>query len=559
VRLHVMVRRLTMHLITHDKIMKNIKINFLLFCSIAIAICQPDVHGSGIPSINEIRSNMKIAESPMRVCVGDKGYFVTDPANNTLIAYDFFGQVINKKTDLKSPLGIAVGKSNNIFVAETGSKSVSIYDSGFNLIGYLGSGDNEFLLPNHIVVGESNGIETVFVSDSLANEIKIYQQNKLVKRLGVQGGNPGQFLFPAGLAINNQNELLVVDQGNDRVQVFTLDGIFKRSFSLAKPGTFGVSGRAQGIATDQNGRIYVADMLQCLIKIFDANGTYLYSYGKNGFGSGKLYNPSDIAIDKFSRAYIASPNSSKIEIIGIDCFLDMQSSIVSQYVPEGTNVYFSVSAGCDFTSYQWMKNDFPLMDSERISGSKTSTLTINTTTLDDSGTYYLVLSNQSSSVTSAPINLVVLSVPVIIKSPEDKTAAAGSDVIFEVVAKGGDLRYQWFFNNNPFAGATSPELVLRNVSTESAGDYYVVVTNILGAATSGVAKLTIVVAPSLSFSRSTDGGLIFSWDTSKYILQYATNLSGEWLDVTTNQSPLVITVSEMRSDGSRFFRLRKLP
>lgn len=539
--------------------MKHLRIKTILFCAIVLITLQTTMRGASPPSISELYSSINIADSPMRVCAGNNGYFSTDAVNNTMVAYDVFGRVINKKNGLKNPLGIAVGKNNTIYVAESGSKSVNIYDLDFNLIGYLGAGENEFLLPNHIAVSEINGVETVFVSDSLADEIKVYQQNRLVKRFGSRGSNPEQFMFPAGLAINNQNELLVVDQGNDRIQVFSIDGVYKRSFSLAKPGTFGVSGRAQGIACDHTGRIYVADMLQCVIKIFDENGNYLASSGKLGFGYGAFYNPSDIAVDKFNRAFVASPNSSKIVTLGVDCFLDTKVSFTSQYALAGSNVYFAVTTGCEFSSYQWMKDNVPVSDNERISGSTTKNLTLNSTTPEDSGIYYLVLSNQNTIFTSAPISLIVLSAPVIIKSPENQTALVGSDVVLEVFATGGNLSYQWFFNNLPFNGATSSKLVLTNVSTAAAGNYYVVVTNLLGAATSSVATLTIIDAPTLSFLKNQNGDLVFSWDSSKYILQSTTNLSGVWVDIPTNTSPFLVTVAQMRSTASMYFRLRKLP
>ena len=54
------------------------------------------------------------------------------------------------------------------------------------------------------------------------------------------------------------------------------------------------------------------------------------------------------------------------------------------------------------------------------------------------------------------------------------------------------------FNGASIAGATTTGLTLANVQTNNAGSYAVVVTNTLGAATSAVATLTVLVPPSIS-------------------------------------------------------------
>ncbi|MCX7872117.1 MAG: immunoglobulin domain-containing protein [Verrucomicrobiae bacterium] len=529
----------------------------LIICLCVWTLSQNLSPAASAPVANVISQSLNISESPTRVCVGNSGYYIADTANNALVAYNFYGQLLNRKTGLNSPLGVAASKTGKIYIGEASLKRVLVCDNNLNTIGFLGKGNDEFQLPNFIAVADLNGTETVFVSDSAANEIKIYQNNALANRFGSQGYNSGQFIFPSGIAINSQNELLVVDQGNDRVQVFSLNGVFKRAFSLARPGTFGNSGRPSGIACDSSDRIYVSDSLQCSIKVFDANGGYLSSIGKIGFGSGELYNPTAVAIDKYNRLFVASPNNYKIQITGVDCYLDMKISIPSQIIPSGTNVTLSVVSSCQYATYQWMKNATPLANNERISGATNSLLTINPTTPEDTGDYYLLLSNQNGSITSAPISLLVMSAPEIVKSPTNQTVSAGKTATFDVFATGGNLSYQWFFNGTTLAGASSSTLVLTNVSINNAGSYYAVVTNILGSATSQTAVLIVIDAPSLDFLRNQNGDLTFSWDTSRYTLQSTTNLTGVWGDVPATTSPLTITISQMQSKPSMYFRLKK--
>lgn len=82
--------------------------------------------------------------------------------------------------------------------------------------------------------------------------------------------------------------------------------------------------------------------------------------------------------------------------------------------------------------------------------------------------------------------------PTINTAPAAISEAAGSNVLFNVVATGSPpLSYQWLFNGAAIAGETSDTLFLANVSTAQAGNYSVTVKNSLGAVTSGSAALQL--------------------------------------------------------------------
>ncbi|MEY4388050.1 MAG: hypothetical protein RLY20_3333 [Verrucomicrobiota bacterium] len=84
--------------------------------------------------------------------------------------------------------------------------------------------------------------------------------------------------------------------------------------------------------------------------------------------------------------------------------------------------------------------------------------------------------------------------PGITSSPTNLSLLAGATAVFNVSASGtSPLTYRWFFNTNaPTAvGANSATLTLNNVQTNDAGTYFVIVTNVAGAATSSVASLSV--------------------------------------------------------------------
>ena len=88
--------------------------------------------------------------------------------------------------------------------------------------------------------------------------------------------------------------------------------------------------------------------------------------------------------------------------------------------------------------------------------------------------------------------------PTITTAPQSQTNSFGATVGFTVVAVGSSpLAYQWFFTNS-IPGATNASLVIPNVTMTNAGNYFVIVTNAFGSATSAPARLTVTFAPSIT-------------------------------------------------------------
>jgi hypothetical protein len=82
--------------------------------------------------------------------------------------------------------------------------------------------------------------------------------------------------------------------------------------------------------------------------------------------------------------------------------------------------------------------------------------------------------------------------PYFTQQPESQTAAEGTAVsLTPVVAGAAPLRFQWRFNGTNLPNATNSTLSFPGVQLANAGNYFVVVTNLAGSATSTVATLTI--------------------------------------------------------------------
>ncbi|QAA77060.1 MAG: hypothetical protein BIP78_1294 [Candidatus Bipolaricaulis sibiricus] len=89
--------------------------------------------------------------------------------------------------------------------------------------------------------------------------------------------------------------------------------------------------------------------------------------------------------------------------------------------------------------------------------------------------------------------------PTISTQPSAQTACVGGAVTFSVTAAGtAPLSYQWRKDGTNIPGATNATYTISSVTTGSAGNYTVVVTNKAGTVTSTAASLTVNVPPTIS-------------------------------------------------------------
>jgi DNA-binding beta-propeller fold protein YncE len=89
-----------------------------------------------------------------------------------------------------------------------------------------------------------------------------YSDGAHVRTIGSEGAGAGQFRWPSGVAFDAAGHIVVIDRGNNRVQVLRYsDGAHVRTIGTAPLGTGNGPFRfpAGGIAIDSDGRIVVAD------------------------------------------------------------------------------------------------------------------------------------------------------------------------------------------------------------------------------------------------------------------------------------------------------------
>jgi DNA-binding beta-propeller fold protein YncE len=135
----------------------------------------------------------------------------------------------------------------------------------------------------------------------------------LVREFGELGSGPGQLNLPAAVATDKDDDIYVVEMGNNRVQVFDSTG--KSLRVLAPAGTSALK-RPYGIALEPGGRVWVSDSGNSRILCLNADGTVAASVGAPAAGSkpGEFNGPRHLAFIS-GKLYVADTNNGRIQTL----------------------------------------------------------------------------------------------------------------------------------------------------------------------------------------------------------------------------------------------------
>ena len=142
--------------------------------------------------------------------------------------------------------------------------------------------------------------QNIIINDSQGKQVLVFnKKGKLENTIGEVGSGPGEYIVPYDIAVNSQNEILVLDVNNMRVSRFKVDGEFITSNNVK----FGVR-----ICSDLIGGFYLYNPTELAIaeknsiKYYNANGIYEKSFCTPFFKIGMI--GANIDIDSKGNVYV---------------------------------------------------------------------------------------------------------------------------------------------------------------------------------------------------------------------------------------------------------------
>ncbi|MFQ5876449.1 MAG: 6-bladed beta-propeller [Acidobacteriota bacterium] len=213
---------------------------------------------------------------------------------------------------LVSPVGVAIDPRGRIYVADSFRRAIFRYGPKGEWLDTLGE-EEGLVRPTGLAFEPVRGI--LYVVDTGGHRVLGFDaEGNRVLEFGRRGSGPGEFNYPAAIAVGPSGDLYVTDSMNFRVQVLDPGGRFLGSFGGPGDGP-GDFDKAKGIALDADGHIYVVEGLHDVIHVYDGGGRLLTVLGGTGSGRGRFWLPTAITIDGAGRILISDSANRRVQIL----------------------------------------------------------------------------------------------------------------------------------------------------------------------------------------------------------------------------------------------------
>jgi DNA-binding beta-propeller fold protein YncE len=275
---------------------------------------------------------------------------------NVLAPLYEFGRTGAEPGALTQPAGLAVGKEDLLYVADCGNHRIQLFSvngQSRGAFGTCGTGPSEFVFPTALALSSEGELcvadaggrlqvfsedrkplqswdglrsprgaavsgDRIYVTEGEAHQVRVFPRKGGASRVfGGPGSQPGRFLSPAGVAVDEDGVVYVADSGNHRIQKLDPEGKPLGQWG-AWGGQAGLLSYPAGIAYSR-GLVYVADYANHRVQVFDRNGALIRQWGaappRPGEGKGRFHFPDGIAVSPSGGLVVVSePVENRIQV-----------------------------------------------------------------------------------------------------------------------------------------------------------------------------------------------------------------------------------------------------
>lgn len=173
-------------------------------------------------------------------------------------------------------------------------------------------GDQSLKIPMGVAVVDG----ALYVTDSGNGRVVILSQTGLFKRSINLSPKP-ELSYPVGITIDQQRRIYLASPGmENQIAVYDSAGEFLYNFpkdASSQASTSDTPGKPIGLCI-ANERLYVTDVLDQDVKVYDLTGKLILKFGRPGNKDGEFSFPNGITVDKAGNIYVSDSNNGRVQV-----------------------------------------------------------------------------------------------------------------------------------------------------------------------------------------------------------------------------------------------------
>ena len=233
-----------------------------------------------------------------------------------LVVVGEFDLKFNQGQEFKGPSGIAVNRQGDIAVADYYGHCVFVFNKEGNClqqIGKEGTDPGQFKNPNGVSFLNNNEILIADQSNNRIQHINI-QTGSVVKTFGKEGEGKGHFKNPGCICLDDAERIVVTEFCNNRVQVMSKEG--ETLFTIGDSGPERLSEPYCCISYENIFLVTQRD--NHVIKAFDSSNTFLYQFGKKGNQDGQFNGACGMCFDDSNNLLVCDYGNNRVQQFSLD-------------------------------------------------------------------------------------------------------------------------------------------------------------------------------------------------------------------------------------------------
>ena len=218
---------------------------------------------------------------------------------------------------LQQPADIAVSGKGLIAIADCEKNCIIICDKEGKNVRQLGcKGENPGQLKRPVDVKFINDDE-ILVADQWNHRVQqfnVHSEQNFVNSFGRLGTGDGNFKNSSTVCIDDEGRIIVADCNNHRVQVLTRDGVPMWKFGDSGPEKLN---NPAGCVCYKN-MFIVADSENSCLKVYNSSGKFFRKIGERDNADGLYLRPSGVYVDQHGNILVSDVNSGHVKQFSIE-------------------------------------------------------------------------------------------------------------------------------------------------------------------------------------------------------------------------------------------------